>query len=362
MSTGRASPRGFARFARWDRALALGWLTFSLLVFGAFALHPVRRPILDGVQRGLDYWDDRWSRRVAHGEELERAGRSDAALAYLEALDAAFPARHVKQRRDMERERVLRALARIYESQGRKRRTLDTYAELVAFDPRNFESRALYADALLRFAEPAAALEELRQVLLIHPGYAPSLAAVARLHFERGDFAGVVSAYEAYLDAFVAERVGLQVGGNLVWARVPVDGRFHDVSFRVVQPVADDVELVLLPGPLPWELASLEVYGPLRVGVAGERAHRVLHEQDAEPRRLSGGEWRVRSGLGATDLPHGVERVEMRVRLFKELEPATWEMVEGSYRNLLAWERLERARERTFGTAGDGPAEGPGDL
>ena len=67
------------------------------------------------------------------------------------------------------------------------------------------------------------------------------------MNFERGDFRGVVDGYEDYLDAYLVERIGLDVDSEITWVWLPVDGRFHDglarpsrarVSERHVRPAA----------------------------------------------------------------------------------------------------------------------------
>jgi tetratricopeptide (TPR) repeat protein len=341
---------------RRERLAVVLYLTATAGVFGLFLVPQLRVPLLDRAERGLFYWEERWTRRVEHGESLLREGRSAEAIGYLERLNRIFPARHVKNRRDLERERLLRALAGAYAAGGRKRRALDTYAELVAFDPRNYESRWLQAEALERFAETDSALEAYLGVLSLHPSHLPSLKSVSRIRFERGDFRGVVDGYEDYLDAYLVERVGLAVDGETSWVWVPVDGRFHDVEARPSRERLSDPWVDLLPGRFAFELASLELRSPLRVGLATPAAGRVWRAGDPLEARdlllVAGGSVHVSAGeaprlrISPVALD-GVARARLRVRLFKDLDAELWEIVEHSYRNRLEWDRLERARSRS---------------
>ena len=123
-------------------------------------------------------WDGRWTLKVERGEELVAAGRWEEAIAYLQPLDRAFPARDVRHARDTERERILRALGRAYEDTGRKRLSLETYRRLVAFDTRNYRNHLALARTATLFDEPEEALLHYRHILEIHPSHLPSLAAI----------------------------------------------------------------------------------------------------------------------------------------------------------------------------------------
>ena len=106
----------FARFVREHERSLVAICLVSLLLLGALAaagviLDRIRVPVLSRVEKILNYWDDRWSRRLEYGERLVNAKDYPQAVEYLEALDREFPAQNVKHKRDQERERLLRALA-----------------------------------------------------------------------------------------------------------------------------------------------------------------------------------------------------------------------------------------------------------
>ena len=111
-------------FRRHERTLVVVSLACLVLLGGLVSVgvkvNRVRTAVLDRVEKVVTYWDDRWTRRVEQGERLVRSGRYAEAAAYLTTLDRDFPARHVKHKRDIERERVLRGLARSYAEMGRK--------------------------------------------------------------------------------------------------------------------------------------------------------------------------------------------------------------------------------------------------
>lgn len=338
-------PAGSARRARpWERTLLAAYVGVLLVVFAALAVDGWRDGLLRRLQAASDAWDRRWEHGLERGETLLAEGRFEQAEQELAALDRSFPAPRVEYARDRERERLLRALAASHEALGRKRRTLEALRRLVAFDPRNYANHAALARAAEHFGESDEALAARREVLRIHPGHLPSVRAVVGAEVGRGDFPAAVAAYERYLDAFHLERVELSTGAGSARASVPVDGRFHDVELVLATP-PDARELRLEHGPFAAEVAALELEAPLAVGEPGPpaRAAPVL-EGDRAPLPAS---------------PRGWARARLRLRLFKPVDAELWSEVETAYRNLLDWDGLARARERTRLDGARPPASAP---
>jgi tetratricopeptide (TPR) repeat protein len=352
----------FRRFVRGhERSLVTGSLIGLALLGGFVSLGAftsrIRQPVLYRVERILDYWDDRWTRRVEYGERLVTAKQYEQAVEFLAALDRDFPARVIKHRRGRERQRVLRALGTSYSELGKKRLALDTYRRLVDFDRRDFESRYLLAQACLKFGEPKLAEEQLAEVLKIHPTHLPSVRAYLKYHFDKGDFAAVIAAYETYLNAFLMQQITVALGQSSAAVYVPVDGRFHEVELRLALPPEVSGELALRMGEFAIEVKRVTMLAPLLVGRPG------LSNSHFRPKELA---WQVKEmapvginryrslGPGAAlrlnvpPQPRGVAEIGLTLRLFKPLEPDLWEWVEKSYKNLLRYNDLESAQERSL--------------
>jgi tetratricopeptide (TPR) repeat protein len=357
----RPATCGFSRFFRVHERKLVAMALIGLALFGGIAsigvlASKIRIPALDAVERIINYWDDRWSRRVEYGERLVGAKEYPQAVEYLVTLDRAFPAQNVRHKRDVERERLLRALGRSYSELGKKRLALDTYRRLVEFDPRNFENRYLLAQAGIRFGEPKLAEEHLAGVLKIHPTHLPSVRAVLRMHFDKGDFADVVTAYETYLNAFLIQHVTVALGQSSIKVNVPVDGRFHDVDVRLTHLPETSGELVVQVGEFAIEIKQLTLEAPLVVGAAGVPITRVWPGETSwqvqEMAPIGAGIFRA-LGPGATlrldvpPQPRGVAEIHLRLRLFKPIDPEMWSMVTTSYQRLLRYDDLKVAQSRS---------------
>lgn len=168
-----------------ERTLLAASLAVLVLCLAFLAVPSCRQTLLWHSQATADAWDERWTRRVERGEALLAAQRFEEAAAHLEAVDRRFPAPLVKYGRDGERERLLRALGASHAALGRKRRTLETYRRLVAYDPLNYLNHVALAEAALRFDEPDEALAHFEEVLRFHPGHLPSLRAVVERAWTR---------------------------------------------------------------------------------------------------------------------------------------------------------------------------------
>jgi tetratricopeptide (TPR) repeat protein len=349
------------RFVReHERALVAASIV-GLLLLGVVAgvgvmVHGIRVRVLDGLEQILDYWDDRWTRRLEYGERLVNAKDYPQAVEYLVALDRDFPAQYVKHKRDTERERLLRALGHSYAEMGKKGLALDAYRRLVEFDPRDFENHYLLAQACLRFKEEKMAEEQFAAVLKIHPTHMPSVRANLKLHFDKGDFRAVVAAYETYLNAFLIQPISVALGQSSIKVNVPVDGLMHDIDAGLSHLPTASAELVLHVGQFAIEITRVTLEAPLLVGEAGvppmpvwpaEISWRV---QEMAP--ISAGSYRALGPGAALHLhlppqPKGVAAVHLRLRLFKPTDQDFWGMVETSYRNLLRYEELKAARDRS---------------
>lgn len=351
----------FARFFREHERSLVAISLVSLSLLGALAatgvmLDRIRVPVLDRVEKILSYWDDRWSRRLAYGERLVNAKDYSQAVEYLEALDREFPAQYVKHKRDLERERLLRALGHSYSEMGKKRLALDTYRRLVEFDPRNFENHYLLAEAGLRFKEKEITEKQFAEVLKIHPTHMPSVRANLKMHFDKGDFAAVVAAYETYLNAFLIQPVTVAVGQSSTKVNVPVDGVLHDFEVRLSHLPTTSAELIFHVGEFATEIKQVTLQPPLLVGATGIATKPVWPGETSwqvqQMAPIRPGSYRALGPGAALHLnvppqPRGVAAVHIRLRLFKPTDPDLWSLVETSYRRLLRYDGLKATAARS---------------
>ncbi|MGH7770294.1 MAG: tetratricopeptide repeat protein [Candidatus Binatia bacterium] len=357
----RLASSGFTRFVRAHERMLVAVVLVGLALFAGIAsigvlVDSIRVPVLDRVEQIINYWDDRWTRRLEHGERLVNARDYPRAVAYLAALDREFPAQSVRHKRDMERERLLHALARSYSELGKKRLALDTYRRLVEFDPRNYESRHLLAQACLRFGETDLAVEHIGELLKIHPTHMPSVRALLKIHFDKGNFASVVETYESYLNAFLVQPVEARLGQSSAKFNVPVDGRFHAVELRLNHSPDAPAELALAAGQLAIEIKRVAVEAPLLVAKPGAAAAPLWPGATAwrlqEMAPIGAGSYRALGPGAALRLdvspqPRGVAKLYLTLRLFKPLDPELWAMVQKSYERLLKYDELKAARARS---------------
>jgi tetratricopeptide (TPR) repeat protein len=356
----RPASRDFTRFVRvHERTLVAVSLLGLALLGGIVAIgvlvNGIREPALDRVERIINYWDDRWTRRLEYGERLVNAKEYSQAVEYLAALDRDFPARSVRHKRDMERERLLRALGRSYSELGKKRLALDAYRRLVEFDPRNFENRHLLAQACLRFGELDLAIEHIAGVLKIHPTHMPSVRALLKIHFDKGNFAAVVDGYETYLNAFLVQQAEATLGQSSAKLNVPVDGRFHDVEIRLNSPDTPG-QLALAVGQLAIEIKRVALEAPLLVGKPGVPVAPLWPGANSwrvqEMAPIAVGSYRALGPGAAMRLdvppqPRGVAKLYLTLRLFKPFDPELWGMVQKSYERLLRYDELKAVRARS---------------
>jgi hypothetical protein len=335
---------------RHERALIVAWLASCAVLLGIIGVWGVG---MGGAERAIDLWNERWVPRIERGEELMAAGRFEQAAIHFERLDEDFPAIFVKHRLDRERERLLERLGTCYIELDKKRRALETFENLVGFDPRNWRNHYLRATALAHFGEDPD--EVYADVLAIHPNHRPSVEARVTARFEGGRYAEVPALYQAYLDGWLLARLTLDLGATSIPLEVVVDGREHVVEAPVDLAAGWSGELCLRTAGYSVRLASIELIEPLRVGsVERPATTRVDDFADWRPHDVTPAgpaTWSAASpdsSLCLADVEHhATTRVRVVLAVYKAVSPELWSMVEKSHLNNLDHDGLEAARART---------------
>ena len=334
--------------ARHERALIVAWLgacAALAAVMGVWGL------ALNGAEKAVDAWDERWVKELDRAQAVLEAGNSAAALALLERLDKDCPAKFVKHRQDRERERLLGLLGTALQQEGKKRRTLETFQRAVAFDPKNFANHFRLAQAARELGEDDVAKAAFEAVLAIHPTHAPSAAALADMSFDAGNYAPVVDVFERYIGAWQLETVHLSLGETRVALDVVVDGLAHEIE--VPASVAEGWKGVVRLDTHGYSarLERVELCPPLRAGEAGRREALVL--TPGEEWLALGGTFDERYELSATErgaamvspevgVPLGASLVRVRLTLFRSIPPEFWFQAEKAHFNKL---KVPRWRE-----------------
>lgn len=346
-------------FRRHERAIAAAYLVGVAAFVGAFAFRPTRLPALGLIERAVRFWDDRWTRRLEAGQQLLASGPPQAAVDYLTRLDRAFPATDVRHARDQQRELLLRLLGQAEEAAGHRRRAMEAYQRLVAFDPNNYRNHFAYAQAAQRllsgWAEAPEARDGFAAVLQILPSHLPSLRGYVDYYLDRGEFIPIVAAYRSYLDAHLVQRIELRVGDSVAVVPILVDGRLHDVDLPFAVPPGSGQVLELATAGFSVAVDRVELEAPARVGRVASISRVDL---DRAPARLTALEPAEHGAFRATDstaalgwplpsLPDGVARVRLRLALFKPVDRPLWNGIEKSYLNLLDRSGLDSAVVRT---------------
>lgn len=338
---------------RRERALIVAWLAgcAALLAFiGVWGL------ALNGAERAVESWGERWVRELGELEADVAAGRCAVALPRLEQLDRDCPAVFVKHRQDKERERLLALLGECHAKLDHRKKAIEALERLVAFDPRNFDNHFRLAEAQRAFGDDAQARKAYDEVLAIHPTHLPSVTAVIHAAFAAGNYGQVVADYERYLHTWLLAPVRVEFGETAVALEAPVDGETHAVEGVVELPAGWSGAVRVKTGGFSARVESLELVPPLRVGVVAERAPVIIPTDQFQ----SLGEWspapmgeewsRSReSGLSSFPfaLPDGAARVRLKLALFKALPADTWTEVRKSYRNRLELDKLREAERRS---------------
>ncbi len=330
-------------FRRHEGTLAYGWLCLVAGFLLLLAVPPTRAWVLGGVQRLVLAREDRWSTELARGEALVRARQYEAAVAVLAPLNRAFPARDVRHGRDKERERLLLSLGAAYLHLGRKRRALETFQALAAFDPLNYRNHyalAIASDKLLSgWALAVEARDAYAAVLAIHPSHLPSVRGVVAYSTAKADWGDVRAAWATYLDAFLAQPLTLRLGADSVTVTAIATGQPQEVEFLLPAGTVPADSLRLDARTMGFAVDRLELVGALRSGAAAARHSVVLRDLPRSPtvRTLA---LAVPAGTGP------VERVRATVRLLKPADKGLWNSVASAYRNLLDWDGLAATQAR----------------
>ncbi len=363
-------PAGWrAAWRRHERTVAACWIIVVVLGLGALAVTPVRVRILNALQAVVEHWDDRWSRRLAYGESLYRNGDYAAAAAYLEQLDAEFPARTVRHGRDKQREAILTLLGRSYVALEKKGKAMKTFARLVAFDSLNYRNHFEQAEAAEKLLSGWALAPEARdayaQVLALAPYHLPSVRGVIAYSSEKGEQLPVIDAYGKYLDAFLIQRVQIRLGDSTFTITVPVDGYPHDIPVPLSAPKGWSGKLTLRPGGFAMALDAVTLTPAVTVGEVRRRAEVAVPVQPLIMDGVAPGPngavipqgYESTVGVAIPDQAAGIEQVRLRLRLFKPVDTKLWSAVVAAYRNQLNTVGRDSADARTVPFASAGAAD-----
>lgn len=344
----RAGPlAGFV--ARHERALIVAWLgacAVLVVLMGVWGL------ALNGAEKAVDAWDERWVKELDDAQALLEAGNSAAAVVLLERLDKDCPATFVKHRQDRERERLLALLGTALKKEGKKGKTIDAFQRAVEFDPKNFANHFRLAEAARALGKSDIAKAEYEAVLTMHPTHQPSCAALADMAFAAGNYAPVVEVFERYINAWQLETVHLTLGSTRLALDLTVDGLPHDLE--VPASLAEGWKGVVRLDTHGYSarLEQVELSPPLRAGEAGRRKALVL--TPGEEWLALGGTFDEKYELSATErgaaivspevtVPQGASLVRVRLTLFRSISPAFWAEAEKAYFNRLKvprWKEL----------------------
>jgi hypothetical protein len=344
-----------------ERLLVRLYLGLVALVVVVLAVAPVRARLLDGLQRGVDAWDERWLDRLTYGERLVADSQYTQAAAYLSALDRKFPAQYSRHRWDKERERLLVALGTSYVKLNKHKLGLETFRRLVAFDPNNFANHYALARAVYElrpnWATPLEAKDQYIAALALNPIHRPSLDGLLLYSFEKADWKGGTDAFERYLNALQFEHLTVRLGQASALAMVPVDGNFHDVDLALPVSAEWPGALRLETSGLSSEVKSVSLEPAITVGSPSRGAVQVWPGKDAwtaDSLRVRGPglfeslgtEGRI--SLALEPRAERVARIRLSIRFFKPVNADRWDIVDRSYRNRLDYAGLAATRARVL--------------
>ena len=321
-------------------------VTSVMFVVGAAALLALWPSL---VEAGVQNIDDRWTRRLVHGESLLQSGRYERAVAYLENLDAQFPAKSIKHKRDKERERLLAGLAEALEKTGRRGRAVRTLERLAEFDPRNVTNHYLLGCALRRDGDEDQARGAFENVLKISPYHFDATRALVELDYESGRFANVVETCRRFVDAVHFVAVTLSAGDRDLILDVPADGVLREIRAPLnlapdfagsIQVRVGEAEHRVATSRMVIESAWVET--PLQFGrtvTTQRRTELDISENDNGDFELN---------VANRQPQNGISSICLNLRIAPIVDVAIWDMIERSYRNALAFDELEGVRKRVL--------------
>ena len=349
-------PLNFVR--RHDQTLMWIYLGLVVLFVSVFAFPPTRNPLLDTIQRRMDAWDHRWTRRLEAGEAMVRKGEFREAADYLAELDRHFPARSVRHARDRERERLLLALGQSYAESGQNSSALATYRRLVIFDPRNYLNYFVLGSLAQRQQSGTAGTNEIlasfTAALRINPNHLASTRGAMLFQSAHGDTVSAGRLFKNYLDAYLLNPVAIALGDTTVPVGVPVDGEFHEYLVPLNRPAGWSGSLQINSGGYSMAIEHAALISPLIAGRSSPRTALELPISSASASGLTSagqGIWRADSASGALSLvlnplPTAVGAIRIRLKLFKPLDQTTWDLARAAYR--AEPNELTRLSERTI--------------
>jgi tetratricopeptide (TPR) repeat protein len=349
-------PLNFVR--RHDRTLMWIYLGLVVLFVFVFAFPPTRNPLLDTIQRRLDAWDHRWTRRLEAGEAMVRNGEYREAVEYLARLDRKFPARSVRHARDRERERLLLALGQSYAESGEDSSALATYRRLVVFDPRNYRNYFALGALAQRQQSGTAGTDEIlasyTAALRINPNHLASTRGAMLFQAAHGDTTAAGRLFKNYIDAYLLNPVTIALGDAEVPVDVPVDGVFHEYLVPLNRPAGWSGDLQINPGGYSLAIDQVALVSTLIAGRPAPRGSLPLPLSSVSVSGLAPagpGTWRADAATGALSLAlqplaTDIGAVRIRLKLFKPLDQTTWDLARAAYRNDPA--ELSRLSQRTI--------------
>lgn len=345
---------------RHGKKLTIGYLAVLCLLLVGFGVPQIRQRIFWRVQRVVVDREARWDRRLAVGERMVADSQFEAAQAYLEELDLAFPAQNPRHAKDKERERLLLALGQTYEALGRKNMALATYTRLATFDPRNWKNHEVVADAYTRLDEnwstPDEAGMALHELLRIYPNHLPSVSKLITFYFEKPDFRSIVASFETYLNADLYVRSWPRLANDSIEQLIMVNGTWQQLAFTFPSAPGGARQFKLPVGRYNFEIRSITLRPALAVGRSPATPITLRPDSswggDSVTQRRPG-VFQV-SGSGSAlvvplppELPPIVS-VEVEIRLFKPFDEDSWALVRRAYRTTLRPENIPVVEDRLF--------------
>lgn len=191
-----------ASFYRRERLWILLYLAFLGLLLAAFCSWLFRKRYSYALEKFLlERYETPWESRYGRARKLWGAGDLAGAERAYERIAASVPADQIRLRLAPIKVKTLRDLGEVYLAQGKQRRALDTFTELVAFDPRNYFHYYRLALCHKARGETDEALNALSEALNINPNYREAFETRIALLHEAGRHEDAIRRYREYMDA-----------------------------------------------------------------------------------------------------------------------------------------------------------------